>query len=104
MKNKIVLEIEHTDKNDFLNHLLGNITPLPRKKREPQRPIVFFEDHPTVGNSYKFKNILTGETVTRTVTTRVKKRRGREMYFEATMTTDDGRSVVAEYEVDKIIS
>lgn len=66
--------------------------------------IIFFLEHPTVGNSYEFKNILTGEIETRRVTARVKKRRGREQYFEATMTTKDGRSVVAEYEVDNVIS
>lgn len=61
--------------------------------------IIFFEEHPIVGNSYQFTNIITDEKEQRTVTARVKKQRGRELYFEATMTTEDGRSIVAEYEV-----
>lgn len=62
--------------------------------------IIFFEEHPVVGNRYQFTNILTGEIETRRVIARVKKRRGRELFFEATLKTEDGRSVVAEYEID----
>ncbi len=69
--------------------------------------IIFFEQHPTVGSEYHFKNILTGETAVRTVQQRLKRVRrsnvdnSRQKYFEAVMIDNNTREIVtAEYEID----
>lgn len=62
--------------------------------------LVFFEEHPTVGNSYQFTNILTGETVTRTVQQRLRSRRKGDVFFEIVMVDNSGEIVTAEYEIN----
>lgn len=68
--------------------------------------LLFFEDHPIVGNRYQFTDILTGETISRTIQQRLKMTRYsdvfryRQHYFEVVMIEDSGRIVTAEYEID----
>lgn len=68
--------------------------------------LIFFENHPVVGNSYQFRNMFTGETVTRTIQQRLKQWRYsdvfrvRQQYFEVVMIDTDGEIVTAEYEIN----
>ena len=61
--------------------------------------LIFFNDHPTPGNVYKFTNILTGAIVERTVQQRLKKQRHRQPVYEVVM-EENGRIITAEYEID----
>lgn len=79
----------------------------PSQKGNVKILLTFFNDHPTVGNSYQFTNLLTGEIVTRTVTKRVKRSRYsdvfncKQAYFEATLLDGNGKEFVTEYELTK---
>jgi hypothetical protein len=73
---------------------------------EEANMIITFTEQPNIGKRYRFENVISGEIEFRTITAVASKSRysdifkSHQQYLEVTLTTDGGRTLVCEYDIN----